>query len=248
MSITKVAQGGAKIAQPGRIVTYEIVVSNFSPSTAATDVVVDDFLPNGQAILDIRPDKAWDCSHDPTNAVLTCGFKGPFPTVGPAGPLRFTVAYTVLVHAGRPLGVDMVNTATVTSSEVDGRLSNNTATVALHGNGKASCTAFATAKNAPLVGTPESDVLCTAGQKSQANGLAGNDTLYVAGKKARGHGGEGDDELFAYGKGVKLFGDGGDDTLVGEAEKGVLDGGDGTDTCTVVGDGKYKIKNCEIVT
>jgi uncharacterized repeat protein (TIGR01451 family) len=117
VSLTKSVSDAGPVPA-GTVVTYTLVVSNAGPD-AAEDVVIVDMLPTGVRIATLPDTAGWACS-SVSATELQCA-RGEAMASGASE----TLTYTATVTGGADVLVDLVNTATVTTSTSDPDPTNN---------------------------------------------------------------------------------------------------------------------------
>jgi len=109
---------GSTTAQVNGVLPYQLDVSNAGPDPAA-DAVVIDTLPAGLQFETPASLDGWTCELL-SSSQMSCERAEPLPV-----DQTESLIYTVRVTAAAPLGEDIVNTATVTSSTPDADPTNN---------------------------------------------------------------------------------------------------------------------------
>ena len=197
----------APAAQPivASTFTYLIQVANDGPATASNVTLVVELSPNVVFLATAAGQGA--CSH--TGGTVTCS----------VGALASGVSWDVTVDVIPIAAGTITNVASVSASEQDPVLSNNSSSLTRAATGT-SCTIVGTQGNDTLTGTAGSDVIC---------GLAGADYLTGVSSADVLIGGDGDDVILGGSGGDSLLGGAGADNLIGAADDDFLFGGAGND-------------------
>ncbi|WP_329385251.1 calcium-binding protein [Streptomyces sp. NBC_01351] len=221
LSVTK---AGTTTASIGDQATYTVTVTNTHTTTTATGVTLTDTLTGPGTLLSATPGAG--------QGTCTVTGGGANCSLGALAPgARATVT---LVAEPRGTGT-LTDRATVSATQTDPVLANNTATATTTVNNARGCTIIGTSGADTLNGGYFNDVICALSGNDVIRPGYGNDTVHAGPGNDNVDGGFGNDSLNGGTGNDTLTGNYGNDVLNtadGVAGNDTANGGSGTDTCT----------------